>query len=199
MSVNNSVKLSGVVQTIPQYSHCVYGERLYSFYLGVERLSGYIDILPITIGEQLASQIIIGRHACITGQLRSYNKFLDGASRLILTVFAKEVSLSVAHRVNEICLEGFICKPVIYRTTPFNREITDILLAVNRQYNKSDYIPCILWGKNARNCKDLEIGTQVEVLGRVQSREYEKQSADGTVSIRTAYEVSVANITIHMP
>ena len=194
MNGKNRVCVSGIVQTMPQFSHSLFEENFYSIYIGVERLSGYIDILPVTLPEALAREVVIGKQVGIIGQLRSYNKFIDGASRLILTVFAKELDFNAQTKCNEICLDGYICKPVVYRTTPFQREIADLLLAVNRQYSKSDYIPCIAWGRNARECKPLSVGDRLKIVGRIQSREYEKQLPDGSACIRTAYEVSISNL-----
>lgn len=196
MSLNNNVWLCGKVKTAPEYSHCVYEEKFYSFYIAIQRLSGYTDILPVTAAKSMAERVCLGGAITVMGQLRSYNKLVDGVSRLILTVFAKEITKELSPVDNRITLDGFICKPVIYRTTPFNREIADILLAINRQYGKSDYIPCIAWGQNARLCRPMEVGDRVRVLGRIQSREYEKVTDDGCVCVRTAYEVSISSIEL---
>ncbi|MDP2892209.1 MAG: single-stranded DNA-binding protein [Bacillota bacterium] len=195
---NNTVFLAGTVVSVPQYSHNVCGEGFYTLRLEVPRLSGYCDVLPITVSERLLECICAdkGRMLNVCGQLRSYNRCIGGSNRLLLTVFAKDLQQAgeQAHTPNEITLEGFICKPPTYRTTPFGREIADIMLAVNRSYGKSDYIPCICWGRNARYAASLQVGEKIRVYGRVQSREYEKALADGESETRTAYEVSVCQI-----
>ena len=172
------------------------------------RLSGNADIIPITISERLLVEqdLEIGKNIVIEGQFRSYNSYQNEKNRLVLTVFAKEVTFakedeeefkpSKENSSNEVVLDGFICKKPVYRKTPFGREIADVLLAVNRAYNKSDYIPCIAWGRNARFCENMPVGTEVRVVGRVQSRQYEKKYEDGTSEIRIAYEVSVASLEV---
>lgn len=196
-TVTNKVMLYGEVETEMVFNHDLYGEKFYSFNLKVKRLSNYCDLLPVTISERLLNgmQLEIGQQVCISGQLRSYNKYINGRGRLILTVFAKEISLdTVLENPNLITLRGYICKTPIYRTTPFNREIADLLIAVNRSYNKSDYIPCIAWGRNAKFAQTLSIGEMIMIEGRVQSREYEKVLESGTVEKRTAYEVSIIKL-----
>jgi primosomal replication protein N len=147
--------------------------------------------------------LTIGKNVEVEGQFRSYNNYENEKNRLILTVFAKEIKeIEISEEIgkdvvtNEVRLVGYVCKKPIYRTTPFGREIADMLLAVNRAYNKSDYIPCIAWGRNARFCQNIEVGTEVKVVGRVQSRTYEKKHEDGTVEARVAYEVSIASMEI---
>ncbi|MGI6168325.1 MAG: single-stranded DNA-binding protein [Christensenellales bacterium] len=194
MDSKNHVCVSGVTHSRPAYSHSMYGETFYSFFIAVKRLSGYLDILPVTAAYGLVKDLCLGDFILINGQLRSYNKIIDGNSRLILTIFAREVCIGAQEKKNEIFLDGYICKPVVYRATPFNREITDVLLAVNRHYNKSDYIPAITWGANARKCQYLEVGDRIQVCGRVQSREYEKRLSDGRIVVRVAYEVSISEV-----
>jgi len=205
---NNQLKLIGKVTSDKKFSHEIYGEKFYVFDLSVPRLSGNADIIPITISERLLLQedISIGKNVIIEGQFRSYNSYQNEKSKLILTVFAKEIKFadnqeeefvpSKECASNEVILDGYICKKPIYRKTPFGREIADILLAVNRAYNKSDYIPCIAWGRNARFCENVAVGTEVRVVGRVQSRQYEKKYEDGTSEIKVAYEVSVASLEV---
>ena len=206
---NNYLVLVGKVANEKKFSHEVYGERFYLFNIEVPRLSGVSDIIPITVSERLISgiDISIGNKILIKGQFRSYNTYENGKNKLVLTVFAKDViagedakeeeeELKKESISNEVTLIGYICKKPIYRQTPFKREIADILLAVNRAYNKSDYIPCIAWGRNARFCQNIEVGTCVKIIGRVQSREYEKKLEDGTVQERVAYEVSVGSMEI---
>lgn len=191
---NNNVELAGTAATAPVYSHEVYGENFYTMVVESRRLSGVSDLIPCMVSERLFQErpIAPGDSVCISGQFRSYNKLVDGASRLDLQVFAREIEYGNEYTPhNSIALTGFICKPPNYRTTPFGREITDMLVAVNRSYNKSDYIPSIAWGRNARFARKLEIGEKVELSGRIQSREYEKVLETGEVLSRTAYEVSI--------
>ena len=201
-SQNNSLVLVGKVTSEKEFSHEIYGESFYSFNLEIPRLSGTSDIIPITISERLMTNfdLQIGKEVVVEGQFRSYNTYEDTKSRLILTVFVKEIrEKSEEEEIkvpNEVQLLGHICRKPIYRKTPFGREISDILLAVNRAYNKSDYIPCIAWGRNARFCSDMETGTEIKVIGRVQSRAYEKKYEDGTVENKTAYEVSVSSLEL---
>lgn len=208
---NNYLTLVGKVTGEKEFSHEIYGERFYIFKLGIPRLSGNQDIIPITISERLIGEDTLqeGKRLLVKGQFRSYNSYENEKNRLILTVFAKDV-MEVEDKeeeeeneivrkdtiTNEVVLVGYICKKPIYRQTPFGREISDILLAVNRAYNKSDYIPCIAWGRNARFCQNLEVGSQVKVVGRVQSRTYEKKYEDGTAQTRIAYEVSVGSLEV---
>ena len=195
---NNSVTISGMVMGEPVYSHEIYGEKFYEVTLSVKRLSGMDDYLPISVSEHLLSDVFHeGQMVTVAGQFRSYNKTVGDKSKLMLTVFVRDV-LPFDETINPNTLEltGYICKPPIYRTTPFNREICDVLIAVNRQYNKSDYIPCIVWGRNARFAGSLAVGEHINVVGRVQSRNYQKKLPDETVVTRTAYEVSVSKITV---
>ena len=203
-SENNHLVLVGKVVSDKKYSHEIYGEKFYVFDLEVIRLSSTVDIIPITVSERLLTDIEldIGKKLKVEGQFRSYNNYENERNRLILTVFAKEIieedeeEENQEEVTNEVVLIGYICKKPIYRQTPFGREIADILLAVNRAYNKSDYIPCIAWGRNARYCQNVEVGTCVRIVGRVQSRLYEKKHEDGTVEERVAYEVSIGSMEI---
>lgn len=191
---NNLAYVSGKVLTKATFSHEIYGEGFYEMHVGVKRLSGQTDILPITISERLieAKKLEIGSDICSIGQFRSYNKLVDGKSKLMLTVFVRElIDENNEQNPNSVALSGYICKPPIYRTTPFNREIADILLAVNRAYNKSDYIPCIAWGRNARFVKNLKVGEKIALTGRIQSREYTKKLSETESRVMTAYEVSI--------
>ena len=208
---NNYLTLVGKVTGEKKFSHEIYGERFYVFNLEISRLSGNADIIPITVSERLATDEMLtaGKNLLVKGQFRSYNSYENENNRLILTVFAKDV-IEVEESeqeeeneivkkdtiTNEVVLVGYICKAPIYRQTPFGREIADVLLAVNRAYNKSDYIPTIAWGRNARFCQNLEVGTKVKVIGRVQSRMYEKKHDDGTVENRVAYEVSIGSLEV---
>ena len=207
---NNYLTLVGKVTGEKKFSHEIYGESFYVFNLEIPRLSGNSDIIPITVSERLIKEDTLneGKKLLIKGQFRSYNSYENEKNRLILTVFAKDI-IEVEEKedeenemvikdtiTNEVVLVGYICKKPIYRQTPFGREISDLLLAVNRAYNKSDYIPCIAWGRNARFCQELEVGTEVKVVGRVQSRNYEKKHEDGTIEKRVAYEVSVGSLEV---
>ena len=208
-SDNNYLILVGKVATEKKFSHEVYGESFYVFSLEIPRLSGTSDIIPITVSDRLLTgeTLEVGKKIIVKGQFRSYNTYENNRNKLILTVFAKDIMDESEMEEqqeegneeivsNEVVLNGFICKPPIYRQTPFKREIADILLAVNRAYNKSDYIPCIAWGRNARFCQNMKVGTCVRIVGRVQSRNYEKKLEDGTVEQRVAYEVSIGSLEI---
>lgn len=193
---NNILQLKGKIIQTPKYSHSVLGEGFFETALEVKRLSTEVDILPVTISERLISNIKLGDEIAIKGQFRSYNKLEDMHSKLMLTVFVREIiDASNLNITNNINLVGYICKEPIYRTTPFGREIADVLLAVNRAYNKSDYLPCIAWGRNARFVKDLQVGEKLEICGRVQSRNYQKKIGEELVT-KTAYEISINTINI---
>ena len=194
---NNKVFISGEIVSDATFSHEIYGEGFYEFFVRVMRLSGQADILPITVSERLIQDGMLGKGKaiCALGQFRSYNKLENGKSRLMLTVFVRELLPQLSDKnPNSILLSGYICKPPVYRTTPFNREIADVLVAVNRAYNKSDYIPCIAWGRNARFVKTLCVGDKIAVSGRIQSREYQKKLSETEVKMMTAYEVSVSKL-----
>ena len=198
-NITNKVFLTGEILSKPVYSHEMFGEGFFETTIAVKRLSDQVDVLPITISERLIAEkdIKVGDNVTLYGQFRSYNKIVDGKSRLMLTVFVREVlDYDPDSNPNAIELIGFICKPTVYRTTPFNREICDLLVAVNRAYNKSDYIPCIAWGRNARFVKYLTVGEQVAVYGRIQSREYQKKVGDEQFVTKTAFEVSVSRIVV---
>lgn len=194
---NNRVYVSGEIVSDATFSHEVYGEGFYEFFVKVMRLSGQADVLPITVSERLIEKGSLqkGKRLSAIGQFRSYNKLENGKSRLMLTVFLRElVDDDPEKNPNNILLSGYICKPPVYRTTPFNREIADVLVAVNRAYNKSDYIPCIAWGRNARFVKTLSVGDRIAVSGRIQSREYQKKLSEAETKTMTAYEVSVSKL-----
>ncbi|NBI05431.1 single-stranded DNA-binding protein [Senegalia massiliensis] len=200
---SNSVTIVGKVVEDKVFSHEMYGESFYIYNIEIPRLSEHTDILPVTVSERLLIDldIEVGKTIIVEGQLRSYNRYNNGHNKLILTIFARDLYIPCEEeyqekikRPNEIYLDGFICKKPIYRTTPFGREITDILIAVNRAYNKSDYIPCIAWGRNARFCENLEIGDHIKIWGRIQSREYQKRLSDGSVVNKMAFEVSISKL-----
>ena len=193
---NNRVYIHGEIVSKATFSHEVFGEGFYEFFVKVLRLSGQADILPVTVSERImTTEMKPGAYISALGQFRSYNKLEDGRSRLILTVFVRELlEQPIGKNPNNIVLSGYICKPPVYRTTPFNREIADMLIAVNRSYNKSDYIPAIAWGRNARFVEKLSTGEKVALSGRIQSREYQKKQEDGTFLTMTAYEVSISKL-----
>lgn len=203
---NNKVKLSGEILRNFEFSHEVYGEGFYTATLASERLSGEKDIIPIMVSERLVDVKAEweGRFMRVNGQFRSYNKHENGRRHLELSVFVREFEeIEFEHEEpgsgndeNRIFLDGYICKEPKYRETPLGREITDILLAVNRPYGKSDYIPCIAWGRNARFASGLEIGTRLRIEGRIQSREYEKKISETESEARVAYEVSVSKLEV---
>ncbi len=199
---NNMATISGKVVSNVEFSHEVYGEGFYYFMLDVPRLSESSDRIPVTISERLASKdkLEIGTIIEVEGQFRSYNSYNNEGNRLLLTVFARDITFLEDEKKiknpNQIYLNGFICKKPIYRTTPFGREITDILLAVNRPYNKSDYIPCISWGRNARFSERLAVGDNIKIWGRIQSRTYQKKLESGEILTKVAYEVSVSKMEI---
>ena len=211
-SENNQLVLVGKVTSEKRFSHEIYGESFYIFDLEVPRLSETSDIIPITISERLITEdnLEIGKRIIVKGQFRSYNSYENEKNRLILTVFAKDVIFISEEDVekmddpqykkenvsNEVTLIGYICNKPINRQTPYGREIADILLAVNRAYNKSDYIPAIAWGRTARFCQNIEVGTEVKIVGRVQSRIYEKKYEDGTSETKVAYEVSIGSLEV---
>lgn len=195
---NNKVAIAGTVESELSFSHMIYGEKFYLFKLKIPRLSENSDCINVTISERFFPVIRPQKNdnVYIEGQFRSYNNFTDIGNRLILTVFVKNIEYiddpSDITNPNRIFLNGFVCKPPVYRTTPFNREIADILIAVNRSYNKSDYIPCIAWGRNAKYAEVLSVGTNLHIWGRIQSREYQKRITDEDFETKTAFEVSVS-------
>jgi single-stranded DNA-binding protein len=202
LAENNMVTIAGKVSTELKYSHEIYGEGFYFFLLDVPRLSSSSDSISVTISERLIGKRRpeVGALVEIEGQFRSYNSMAESGSKLLLTVFSREISFledeSALRNPNKIFLNGYICKKPVYRCTPFGREITDLLIAVNRAYNKSDYIPCISWGRNARFCSGLSVGDNIKIWGRIQSRIYQKKLDGGAVSERVAYEVSLSKLEI---
>ena len=198
-NVINTLHLSGRVIGEPTVGHEAFGEKFYYLTLGVPRLSGAQDQLPVTLSERLLDGGMLhdGDMLTIGGQVRSYNKIIEGAGRLLITAFAQKIVENDEHEnPNQITLTGTLCKAPAYRTTPFGREIADMMLAVNRAYGKSDYIPCITWGRSARFASKLSVGDRITLSGRLQSRGYQKQMPDGTVVEKTAYEVSVGHLEL---
>lgn len=197
---NNQVTIMGKVATEFSFSHEVFGEGFYMVEVEVKRLSNSEDCIPLMISERLidVTQDYTGEYIMVHGQFRSYNRHEEQKNRLVLSVFVREISFMEEEpdgtKTNSIWLDGYICKEPIYRKTPLGREIADLLLAVNRPYGKSDYIPCICWGRNARYASGFEVGEHVQLLGRIQSREYVKRISDTETEKRVAYEVSVSKL-----
>lgn len=202
MIENNRVNVTGELVSGFKFSHEVYGERFYLCDLAVKRLSGYTDILPLMVSDRLmdVTQDYGGWVAAVSGQFRSYNHHDGEKTSLELSVFVQEIEsmdeLANPKSNNQIFLDGYICKEPIYRKTPLGRDIADLLLAVNRPCGKSDYIPCIAWGRNAAYVSSLNVGEHIILLGRVQSRKYQKKRSETEVEERTAYEVSISRLEV---
>ncbi len=200
MIENNQVTIMGEVATPFTFSHEVFGEGFYMVSVNVRRLSNSMDRIPLMISERLidVSRDYTGEFIMASGQFRSYNRHEEHKNRLGLSLFVREVAFIEEEldgaKTNQIFLDGYICKLPVYRKTPLGREIADLLLAVNRPYGKSDYIPCICWGRNARFAASFEVGEHVQVIGRIQSREYIKKLSETEAEKRTAYEVSVSKL-----
>jgi len=215
---NNIAKISGVIANKPVFSHEAFGERFFSFGVNCKRTSGMLDTIQVLLSEHLfpVESLKEGQYVYTEGQFRSHNLMLEnGRSQLRLVLFAAKFSTvdgsgkltgpdfgedfetpSFSEDVNEIVLDGFICKPPIYRLTPMKREIADVMLAVNRSYNKSDYIPCVSWGRNAKFCGRCAVGDRIVITGRIQSRSYQKTLPNGNVENRVAYEVSCSSFEL---
>ena len=197
---NNQVTIMGKIASEFFYSHESYGEGFYMVDVEVERLSDSTDLIPVMVSERLldVNQDYTGQLISVSGQFRSYNRHEEKKNKLVLSVFAREIEfidqVDENTKSNQIFLDGFICKEPIYRKTPLGREIADLLLAVNRPYGKSDYIPCICWGRNARFASTFQVGDRCIVWGRIQSREYMKKISEEELEKRVAYEVSVSKL-----
>lgn len=197
---NNQVTIIGEIISGFSFSHEVFGEGFYMVDVLVSRLSESADVIPLMVSERLmnVSENYTGSFIKASGQFRSYNRHEERKNRLVLSVFVREIeyleSIAESAKTNQIFLDGYICKAPIYRKTPLGREIADLLLAVNRPYGKSDYIPCICWGRNARFASGFEVGGRVRVWGRIQSREYMKKVTEEETEKRVAYEVSVSKL-----
>ena len=199
MFFNNNVTIAGEVVSDFKFSHQIYSEKFYEVNVSVPRTSGTVDTIPVVVSERLidVSQSLIEKQIHVVGNFRSYNKHQENRTKLILNVFARECEVTDAvSDCNCIEMEGYICKEVRYRKTPLGREISDLLLAVNRPYVKSDYIPCVVWGRNASYISNFAVGTKIKVVGRIQSREYVKQLKNGDSETRVAYEVSVSEVKV---
>ena len=202
---NNRVCIIGEIVSEFTFSHEVFGEGFYIANVSVNRLSDMVDVIPLMISERLidVTKDYRGMKIEVAGQFRSYNRHEGTKNKLVLSIFVRELRFleedempEEQSKSNQIFLDGYVCKPPIYRKTPFGREIADVLVAVNRPYGKSDYIPCIAWGRNARFAGGLEVGSHLQVSGRVQSREYTKKIGEDEVERRVAYEVSVSKIDL---
>ena len=199
---NNQVVIMGEIVRDFSFSHEIFGEGFYMVDVKVERLSDSNDMIPVMVSERLidVTSDYRGQNIMVTGQFRSYNRHEERKNKLVLSVFAREIEFvdetPEGSKTNQIYLDGYICKEPIYRKTPLGREIADLLLAVNRPYGKSDYIPCICWGRNARYANNCHVGTRCEIWGRIQSREYMKKLSEDQVEKRVAYEVSVSKLEL---
>ncbi|MBO5335833.1 MAG: single-stranded DNA-binding protein [Lachnospiraceae bacterium] len=199
---NNQVTVMGEIVSEFSYSHEIFGEGFYMVDVRCQRLSESYDVIPVMVSERLldVSQNYEGMLICVNGQFRSYNRHEERKNRLVLSVFAREVEfieeMEESSKTNQIYLDGYICKEPIYRKTPLGREIADLLLAVNRPYGKSDYIPCICWGRNARYANNFKVGERCAIWGRIQSREYMKKLDEENVERRVAFEVSVSKLEL---
>ena len=199
---NNQVNIYGEVVSDFTFSHEVYGEGFYMVYLSVKRLSQVFDRIPLMVSERLidVNRDYRGMFMEASGQFRSYNRHEENHNRLVLSVFVRDLHIDETEqeveKPNYIFLDGYLCKPPVYRKTPLGREIADLLMAVNRPYGKSDYIPCICWGRNARYADGFSVGEHVQLWGRIQSREYQKQIGDDEYETRVAYEISVSKLDL---
>ena len=200
---NNRVCIIGEIVSEFTFSHEVFGEGFYIANVSVNRLSDMVDVIPLMISERLidVTKDYRGMKIEVAGQFRSYNRHEGTKNKLVLSIFVRELRFleddempEEQSKSNQIFLDGYVCKPPIYRKTPLGREIADILVAVNRPYGKSDYIPCICWGRNARYASAFEVGGHVLIWGRIQSREYMKRIGENETEKRVAYEVSVSKL-----
>lgn len=199
---DNNITVFGLVAEEPVFNHEVFGEKFFKIMISVNRVSGTVDTLPVLISERIADLKELKTGACvmITGRIKSYNEHIGEKSKLILAIFTENIEI-YENEVelpfnNDVVLRGFICKEPNYRVTPLGREITDVLIAVNRAYGKSDYIPCIVWGRTAKFVGHLPVGTHIEMTGRFQSRPYTKKISEDEIESRVAYEVSVSKIEV---
>ena len=199
---NNQVTVMGEIVSDFSFSHEIFGEGFYMVDIRVARLSDSMDIIPVMVSERLidVTEDYKGYYVVISGQFRSYNRHEERKNKLVLSVFAREIEfveeIGDSVKTNQIFLDGYICKEPVYRKTPLGREIADLLRAVNRPYGKSDYIPCICWGRNARYASGFEVGERCLVWGRIQSREYMKKLSEEDLEKRVAYEVSVSKLEL---
>lgn len=199
VSENNNLKITGEISSDFEYSHEMYGEKFYISHIKSKRKSGTYDIIPFMISDRMIRiEDLTGVCVSILGQFRSYNRHENGKSVLELYIFVLEMKQleKTDFDFNNIELQGYICKPPTYRKTPLDRDITDVILAVNRPYGKSDYIPCVCWGRGANYVSTLEVGTKLNIVGRMQSRDYKKHISDTEFELRTAYEISISKVEV---
>lgn len=194
----NEIYISGKIVSEPVLTKNYYGEGFYEFKVEAERLSGRTDVLPFMVSERLTSDVALkeGTSIAVAGEIRTYNRIEDGKSRLFIHVFVSRFVDLPDREMNRVLLSGYICKPPVFRLTPEGREITDILLAVNRRYGKSSYVPIIAWGRNARFCGNLPMGVSLSIEGRFQSRLYKKKLSETEIEQRVAYEVSAGQVAV---
>ena len=191
----NQIRLCGTMETAPVFSHENHGRRFYSFFIGVERLSGTLDRLRVLADWELLKQADCawGERVLVTGQVRSYNQITETGRHLLISVYAETLELTDEEPDDQVTVTGILCRDPVYRRTPLGREICDGMLAVNRSYRRTDYLPCIFWGRTARRIAALSTGARITLTGRLQSREYTKLLPDGSAEQRTAYEVSAVS------
>jgi len=187
----NHITLRGILAGLPAFSHENHGRRFYRFLLEVERLSGTADTLEVVVPEDVLNAVDPegGSMVLVAGQIRSFNSRQETGRRLVISVFASEMTACEGEPVNEAELTGTICKAPVYRRTPLGREICDVMLAVGRPYRRTDYLPCILWGRTAQEVSAMRVGERLHLTGRLQSREYVKLLDSGSER-RVAYEIS---------
>lgn len=197
---NNRITLRGSLQTLPEFSHENHGRRFFRFMLEVPRLSGAVDVLPVIAEENILGQLdpCGGEMLTVSGQVRSHNLRVDGARRLQIFVFATSVTAEDGEPINEVAVEGALCKEPIYRRTPLGREICDVMLAIPRAFHRADYLPCILWGRIAQQVSACHTSDRICIQGRLQSRVYSKLTPEGLIE-RTAYEISALTAQVEDP
>ncbi len=193
----NQITVRGELLALPEFSHENYGKRFFRFYLEVRRLSGTSDILPVIAQEELLKEVdpCGGEMLTVTGQIRSHNHRENGNRRLMIFVFASSILAEDGQPINELHIEGAICREPTYRRTPLGREICDVMLAVPRAFRRADYLPCIAWGRTAQELSGCHTRDRIAIHGRLQSRIYTKQTETGQEE-RTAYEISALTADI---
>lgn len=190
----NRIIISGKVEEGPEFSHKIYRKKFYRFFISSERISGISDVIPVLISEDFLEEIKVGERIGVDGEIRTYNKHNAEKNKLEIYIFLKTFFDPLDHDENYVEIDGYLCKAPTYRETPFGREISDILIATNRQYGRSDYIPSIVWGRYARRTSKKAIGTRIFAKGRIQSREYIKKLDNEEIETRVAYELSINTI-----
>lgn len=196
--ITNRITLRGTLMCLPQFSHENHGKQFFRFTLEVPRLSGAVDLLPIVAESQVLNEIDLsgGEMLTVQGQVRSHNIRTDGIRRLLIFVFASKITAEDGEPINDCVVQGLLCKEPTFRRTPLGREICDVMLAVPRAFHRADYLPCILWGRTAKEAAQRHTRDCIRISGRLQSRIYTKLTEDGAIE-RTAYEVSA--LTVEFP